>query len=111
LCIRFCDNREEALVASVTIRIPPTAHERAQRLAAAETTTLGAVIDTALERYERERMLAAYAADMERLRSDPEAWAEYQAEVELWDHTSFDGLADYPYEGAEELLSTGDDQE
>jgi hypothetical protein len=109
-CIRFCDSRKGAQLASVTIRIPPTAHERAQRLAAAETTTLGAVIDAALERYERERMLSAYAADMERLWADPEARAEHQAEVTLWENTIADGLEEYPYEGIEELLKAENDE-
>jgi predicted transcriptional regulator len=94
-------------MASVTIRIPPSAHTRAQRLAKKESTTLGAVIDAALERYERERMLAAYAEDMERLWTDPDARAHYQAEVALWDQTAADGLAEYPYEEVE-VPSSGD---
>jgi hypothetical protein len=35
-------------MASVTVRIPTTAHERARRLAEAKTTTLADVIDIAL---------------------------------------------------------------
>jgi len=92
-------------MASVTIRIPPTAHIRAQRLAEEDSTTLGAVIDAALERYERERRLERYNADMARLQADPEAWADWQAEISAIDGASFDGLADYPYEGIEELLA------
>jgi hypothetical protein len=35
-------------------------------------------------------------ADYERLRADPEAWAEYQREIALWDALSSDGLEDEP---------------
>ena len=33
-----------------------------------------------------------------RLKADPEAWAEYQEELRLWDCTSTDDLEDWPYE-------------
>jgi predicted transcriptional regulator len=91
-------------MASVTIRIPSTAHDRAQRLAEEETTTLGAVIDIALERYERERMLEKYNADMARLRADPEAWTDWRAEIASLEGSLMDGLAEYPYEGIANLL-------
>jgi hypothetical protein len=83
---------------SVTIRIPSTAHERARRLAAAETTTLATMIDIALEHYERERMLEQYNADMARLRSDPSAWADWQAELAGLEGTVGDGLENDPYD-------------
>ena len=92
-------------MSSITVRIPPSAHERAQRIAAEETTTMSAVIDTALEHYERERMLAAYNESIARLKADHEAWADYQTEIASLDSTAFDGLADYPYEGIEELMA------
>jgi hypothetical protein len=91
-------------MASVTVRIPTTAHERARRLAENEKTTLASVIDVALERYERERMAAAYLADMERLAADPVAWADWQAEIAELEGTMYDGLAEYPYEGIEDLV-------
>jgi predicted transcriptional regulator len=98
-------------MASVTVRIPTTAHDRAQRLAESKETTLAAVIDTALEHYEREQKLAAYNAAMECLWADPEARAELQAEIAIWDRASYDGLEDYPYKGIEELEAAGDDQQ
>lgn len=88
---------------TVTIRIPPTAHARAQRLAAVAGRSLGEVVDVALAHYERERMLAAYNEAMNRLQADPAAWADWQAEVESLEGTMADGLDDWPYEGVEEL--------
>jgi predicted DNA-binding protein len=77
---------------SVTIRIPSEAHERARRLAKDEARPIAQVIATALDRYERERMIADYWAAMERLRADPEASAEFDAEVAAWDAASLADL-------------------
>ena len=53
-----------------------------------------AVLDTAIERYRRERFLHAANADFAALRSDPKAWKEELKERELWEHTLADGLAE-----------------
>jgi hypothetical protein len=79
-------------MSSVTIRIPRAAHERAQRLATAQARPLAQVIAAALDRYEREQMIAEYHAAMERLRADPEASAEFDAEVRAWDAVSLADL-------------------
>lgn len=75
-------------MSSVTIRIPTDAHERARRLAKTEARPIAQVIATALDRYERERMIAEYHASLERLYADPEAVAEYEAEMKEWDDAS-----------------------
>jgi hypothetical protein len=80
-------------MSSVTIRIPVEAHERARRLAKAEARPIAQVIATALDRYERERMVAGYWADVERAYADPVVAAEEQAEIEAWDAISLDDLA------------------
>jgi hypothetical protein len=92
-------------MASVTVRIPTTAHDRARRLAEAKTTTLADVIDIALRRYEREQMMEAYNAAMDRLHADPAEWADWQAEIAALEGTLMDGLEEYPYEGAEDLIA------
>jgi hypothetical protein len=71
------------------------------RLAKADSTSLSHVIDEALALYERERMLEKYNEDMARLRADPVASAEYDAEVAAWDATLLDGLDDTPENDAE----------
>jgi hypothetical protein len=98
-------------MATVTIRIPPSAHDRARRMAKAEETTLGEVIDDALKRRERERMLEGYNQDMARLRSDPVAWADWQAEIAEWDGTLLDGLEDDPYEEFPESRADSNDSQ
>jgi predicted transcriptional regulator len=88
---------------STTIRVPITVHDRAQRLAEAESTTLGAVIEAALDRYERIRMMEAYNEAMARIQADPAAWADWQAEIALLESPLAETLEEYPYEGADEL--------
>ena len=73
---------------TVTIRISQETHERARRLAKAEERPIAQVIATALDRYERERMIAEYHASLERLYADPESAAEYEAEIRAWDAVS-----------------------
>jgi hypothetical protein len=51
-----------------------------------------------------EAVNASYA----RLRTDPIASVEYDAEMALWDATLLDGLKEWPYEGIDELLAAID---
>ena len=51
-----------------------------------------AVADRAIEEYCRQRFLEAVNADYAALRADPEAWAEYQQELAIWEVTLMDGL-------------------
>ena len=51
-----------------------------------------AILDKALTEYQRKRFFEQLNADYEALRADPEAWAEYQSELALWDATLMDGL-------------------
>ena len=99
------------MAATTTIRVPVTVHDRAQRLAEAEETTLGAVIEAALDRYERIRMMEAYNEAMARLQADPDAWADWQAEISSLEGPLAETLAGYPYEGAEELGAATTDRE
>ena len=80
-------------MSSVTIRIPTEAHERARRLAREEERPIAQIIATALDRYEREQLIAGYWADVERAYADPAIAAEEQAEIELWDAGSLHDLA------------------
>jgi predicted transcriptional regulator len=102
-CRLTCFRGKEIALTSTTIRVPITVHDRAQRLAEAESTTLGAVIEAALDRYERIRMMEAYNEAMARLQDDPTAWADWQAEVASLEGPLAETLEEYPYEGADEL--------
>jgi hypothetical protein len=50
------------------------------------------ILDQAVENYRRQRFFDQLNADFDALRRDPEAWAEYQNELALWDVTLMDGL-------------------
>jgi hypothetical protein len=51
-----------------------------------------AVLDEAIEHYQRDKFLDDVNAAFANLRSDPKAWKEEQAERALWDKTLTDGL-------------------
>ncbi len=79
---------------TTTIRITGETHARLRELAAQEGATLQAVLDRAVEAYRRQCFLDGLADDFARLRANPEAWAEEQAEREVWDSALADGLGD-----------------
>jgi hypothetical protein len=74
------------------IRISPRSKAVLRALAKQEGKPMQAVLDSAIDRYQRDKFLdevnSAYAA----LRNDPKAWKEEQAERALWDKTLADGL-------------------
>jgi len=52
-----------------------------------------AVLEKAVEEYRRRHFLERVSLAYERLREDPEAWREMQAENAAWEETLKDGLA------------------
>ena len=50
------------------------------------------VLADAIQQYRRRLFWNEFSAAVERLRADPEAWAEEQAERTLWEGTLKDGL-------------------
>jgi hypothetical protein len=79
---------------SPNVRITPRSKAVLRALAKQEGKPMQAVLEEAIDKYERDKLLdsmnAAYAA----LRKDPEAWKQEQAERALWDQTLSDGLED-----------------
>jgi len=51
-----------------------------------------AVLDEAIEHYQRDKFLDGVNAAFTNLKSDPKAWNEEQAERALWDKTLNDGI-------------------
>jgi hypothetical protein len=82
------------MTASTTIRVPAATHARLRRLAREEGRPVGQVVAALLDDFEKRRFFAGLAEDFARLQTDPEAWAEYQAETSAWDGTLRDGLGD-----------------
>jgi hypothetical protein len=74
------------------VRVEPRLHERLRALSSTEQRSISQVIEEAVDRYEKEKFWKAMHEGFARLRADPDAWAEYQSEADLWDSASNDGL-------------------
>lgn len=74
------------------IRISSHAKATLRELARHEGKPMQAVLDEAIDHYQRERLLDEANAAYARLKCDPEAWKEELAERKLWDGTLSDGL-------------------
>ena len=73
-------------------RISTWGHKTLRRLAKEYGMTSEQVLDKAIDRLERERMLEEVNRGYARLREDPEAWAEEMKERALWESAIGDGL-------------------
>jgi len=93
-------------MASTTIRVSAATHARVRQLAEEGHMSLSEVVADAVAQLERRKMLEGFNADYARLKADPEAAAEFAAEMAEFDNTLYDGLEDWPYEGVDELLSS-----
>lgn len=86
-----------------TIRVEKELHATLRELSEAEHRPIGQVIEEAVAAYEKDKFWKGVHEDYARLRADPEAWADYQREVALWDTLSNDGLEnEEPYYSPEE---------
>jgi hypothetical protein len=81
-------------VENPNIRITPRSKAVLRVLARQEGKPMQAVLDEAIEHYQRDKFLDEVNAAYATLRSDPKAWKEEQAERALWDTTLADGLKD-----------------
>jgi len=79
---------------SPNIRITPRSKSVLRALAEREGKPMQAVLDEAVEHYQRDKFLDEVNAAYATLRNDPKAWKEEQAERALWDKTLADGLKD-----------------
>lgn len=77
---------------TTTIRVARQTRDRLRRLADADGTGMGEVLDKALEAYRRQLFLEQLNAAYADLRSDPEARDELRQELAEWDVTLGDGL-------------------
>jgi DNA-binding PadR family transcriptional regulator len=72
-------------------RISESGYRTLRKIAEDTHRTSEQVLDEALDRLEREHLLDALNAGYVRLRENPAAWADEQAERQLWDATLADG--------------------
>jgi hypothetical protein len=81
-----------------TIRVSRTTHDVLRDLAARSKTSIGVIVDQAVEEFQRKRFWEEYHEGYAKLASQPEAWRDLQEETGLWDTTVADGLEDKPDE-------------
>ncbi len=84
----------KATAENPNIRISPHSKAMLRTIAKQEGKPMQAVLDEAIEHYQRDKFLDDVNAAFANLRSDPKAWKEEQAERALWDKTLNDGLGE-----------------
>jgi uncharacterized protein YggE len=77
---------------TTTIRISLAAHSKATALAQAAGVSLQQILESALESYRRQELLAAANAAYAAVAAQPDRQAELVAELSEWDATLADGL-------------------
>ena len=68
---------------TTTIRVGKTKYERLARISRETGRSLADVISDATDALERERFAASVRVELDQLRRDPVAWADYLAGFEL----------------------------
>ena len=74
------------------IRISPRSKAALRTLAKQEGKPMQAILDAAIEHYQRDKFLDDVNAAFAHLKSDSKAWREEQTERALWDKTLGDGI-------------------
>jgi predicted DNA-binding protein len=83
-------------MATTTIRVPIEVREKLAVLSDSEGKPIGKVIQKLIREHEKQEFFKGLAEDFRRLRNNPEAWAEYQREIAMWDTALMDGLENEP---------------
>ncbi len=86
------------MAATALIRVSVETRNKLAKFAEEDQKSIGELVEAAANKIERDRFWKNYREGFEKLKADPEAWAEYQDELKLWDGQPWDGLEEYPYE-------------
>ncbi len=81
-------------MATTTVRVKTTTHNALRERAKERGESLTETLDHLVAEDRRRRLIAGAVRSWNALREDPVAWAEWQAELALWETTSADGLED-----------------
>jgi hypothetical protein len=81
-------------MATTTVRVKTTTHNALRERAKERGESLTDTLDQLVEEDRRRRLIDGAVRSWNALREDPEAWAEWQAELALWETTLADGLED-----------------
>ncbi len=88
---------------ATTVRVDERVAERLRAIALEEHRSIGQVIADAISQYQKEKFWTEVHESFAQLRSDPEAWREYQHEISVFQGASMDGFEhEAPYYSAEE---------
>jgi hypothetical protein len=90
------------MASTALIRVDTKTRDLLAKMAEQDQTSIGEVAAKAVKKLDRDRFWKSYNDAYAKLRADPEAWAEYEAEIRLWDSTLMDGLEEYPYDYGDE---------
>ena len=88
--------RHTESMAVTTIKLQSEIRDRLARVAAEDYAgaTLSDAVARLLAEHEEARLNQEMITGYDRLRENPEQWASYQAELDEWDVTTGDGLAE-----------------
>jgi hypothetical protein len=90
-------------MASLSIRVEAKTLAALRVISKDEHRPISQIVTDLVERYRREKFWRDMHEGFSRLKADPVAWQEYQAEVALWDSIAGETLANEPpYYTAEE---------
>jgi hypothetical protein len=79
-----------------SIRVSKSTHDMLRDLAARSKTSIGAIVDQAVEEFQRKRFWEEYTEGYAKLASQPEAWRGFQEEAGVWETALADSLEDKP---------------
>lgn len=82
--------------AATTIKVRPQTHARLQEMAREENQTIGEVISTLVDRYDKERFWDGVSEDLAKLKADKKAYNQYRNEFAEWDNQTTQSLSEEP---------------
>ena len=78
--------------AHMSVRVDRDTYDRLVELAREADISLARLIAHSIDVYDRVTMAEESNVAYARLREDPDAWADWQSELAVWDATLLDGL-------------------
>lgn len=81
-------------MASTTVRVDKRTRERITRLSKERGVSAGELLDEVISRFEEDELLAGAERAWRATVEDPESQAAWKEEVDAWDATLLDGLAE-----------------
>lgn len=76
------------------VRVTERTHRALRELSQQTGASTPAIIERAVDRYQREQLVELANAQWAALLADPETRAELEAEDRIWDHLAGDGVPD-----------------